>query len=65
MYGIIKEICDKRGINISQLEKKAGLGNGTISGWKDGDVKLSNLDKVAKALDMKTETLIKRRKECQ
>lgn len=65
MYKVIKEICDKKGISISQLERDAGLGNGTISGWKDGDARLTNLDKVAETLGMKTETLIKKRKERQ
>lgn len=65
MYKVIKEICDKKGISVAQLERDAGLGNGTISGWKDGDVRLTNLDKVAEALGMKTETLVKRRKERQ
>lgn len=65
MYAVIKEICDKKGISVAQLERDAGLGNGTISGWKDGDARLTNLDKVAEALGMKTETLVKRRKERQ
>lgn len=65
MYKVVKEICDKKGISVAQLERDSGLGNGTISGWKDGDARLSNLDKVAEALGMKTTTLISRRKEHQ
>ena len=35
IYDNIKKLCKEIDISISQLEKEAGLGNGTISGWKN------------------------------
>lgn len=59
IYNNIKELCDERGISISQLEKEAGLGNGTISGWKESMPRIDNLQSVAKVLKVKVEKLLK------
>lgn len=59
IYDNIKALCDKKKINISTLEKKAGLGNGTIGGWKTASPTLSSLQAVAKVLNVKVSTLLK------
>ena len=48
IFNNIKKLCEKRGISISQLEKEAGLGNGTISGWKESMPRIDSLQAVAK-----------------
>lgn len=53
----------RRGIAIAALEQKAGLGNGTIGGWRTASPTLDSLEKVAAALDVKVETIIRRSKE--
>lgn len=58
IYDKVKEAAVKAGYNISKLEKEAGLGNGTISGWKDGDPKVGTLKRVADVLKMKIEELL-------
>lgn len=63
MYYTIKRICDEKGISIKKLEQNAGLGNGIVGGWRDSSPNLDSLEKVAAALGVKTETLIKRSKE--
>ena len=63
MYETVKEMCEKKNISISRLECKAGLGNGTIAGWKRFEPKLSTLTKVADALGVSVTTLINESKK--
>lgn len=44
----IKELANKQNISISELEKKVGLGAGTVSRW---DVRTPGIDKVTKVAD--------------
>lgn len=60
MYDAIKEICKERNISVSSLERKAGVGNGTITKWNENSPSLDNLQKVADALGIKVTTLINR-----
>lgn len=62
MYDTIKEICEKRNISISELERRAKVGNGTITKWNNSSPNLDNLQKVADALDIKITTLINKSK---
>ena len=59
LYNNIKKICDDRKIAITQLEKKAGLGNGTIGKWRDVTPNMASLEAVAKALELPTAELMK------
>lgn len=58
VYDNIKVICDKKKISICELEKKAGLGNGTIGGWKTASPTLTKLQAVADALGVKVNKLL-------
>lgn len=60
MYDTIKEICKEHHVSVSSLERKAGVGNGTITKWNENSPSLDNLQKVADALDIKVTTLINR-----
>lgn len=61
LYENVKEVCDKKHISISGLEKKAGIGNGTIGKWKDtkSNPKLETLVKIAEVLGVSVGRLIK------
>ena len=59
IYERIKALCDERGIPIYQLEAKAGVSNGTIGAWRSADPKASTLKKVADALGVTVDELIK------
>lgn len=59
IYERIKAICDERGIPIYQLEARAGVANGTIGGWRISDPKVPTLKKVADALGVTVDELIK------
>ena len=58
IFNNIKRLCAKRNISISQLEKEAGLGNGTISGWKESSPTVANLQAVAKVLHCSVDDLL-------
>lgn len=58
IFNNIKKICDEKGISIFQLEKEAGLGNGTISGWKESMPRIYKLQAVAKVLEVKVDKLL-------
>lgn len=60
IYDNIKEICNKKNISISALEKKAGIGNGTIGKWRLYEPNIASLSKVADALDIPISKLMKR-----
>lgn len=62
MHGLltkIKSICDKKGISLAELERKAGLGNGTVGRWDESVPNLASLDAVAKVLGTTSAELIK------
>lgn len=59
-YQKVKALCDERGMTIQKLEQTAGIGNGTIGKLKDGGYpKLTTVEKVAKALEIDANILLK------
>lgn len=60
MYEVVKEAADKKGLGITRVEKMAGLQRSAILKWKESSPTLASLDKVAKALGIKTSTLVER-----
>lgn len=48
IYKKIKDLTEKNGISISALEKKLGIGNGTIRKWNEVSPTLENISKVAR-----------------
>lgn len=59
VYDNIKKICETKKISISQLEKAAGLTNGSISKWNNHAPQADRLHAVAKVLKVKMESLLK------
>ena len=59
IYDNVKRLSDEKGITISKLEKEAGLGNGTIGGWRTSAPRLDSLQAVAKVLKVKVDKLLK------
>lgn len=43
----VKELVEREGISISELESNCDIGNGTISKWKASSPTIANLKKVA------------------
>ena len=59
IYDTIKGMCKDKRVSISAVEKKAKLGNGTISKWKKSSPKIENLQAVAIVLNVKIEKILK------
>lgn len=59
IFDNIKAICEERKLSISALERMAGLGNGTISGWNESSPRLDKITAVADALGIPLSELIK------
>lgn len=55
----ILDYCTREGIPIYMLEKKCGIGNGTIKRWKYSTPRLNSLQKIAKETGMTIEQLLK------
>lgn len=58
LYDKIKEICKKKGITVSTVEKEAGLSNGTIRKWNNSSPTVDSLKAVANVLKVRVEKLI-------
>lgn len=52
IYERIVELCKEKGTTVKQLERDAGLSNGSISKWRECSPMVSSVEKVAKALDV-------------
>lgn len=59
IYKNIKTICDAKGLSIAEVERKAGLKNGTIGKWRTHSPMVENLTAVADVLKVKIDKLIK------
>lgn len=59
IYERIKAEADRRGITIADLEKRAGLGNGVIGGWRTASPNARKLEAVADQLEVTVDYLLK------
>lgn len=58
IYKNVKALADKKGLSIAELEKKAGLSNGTIGKWIESSPKVNSLVKVANVLGVGINKLV-------
>ena len=58
VYEKVRDICYERHISIAELERRAGVSNGTIGSWKKGEPRLSTFKKVCKALRVDADSLM-------
>lgn len=60
IYEKILKYCKENNLSIASFEKKCGIGNGTISAWKDGSKpSLNTLEKIEKTTGISVAELIK------
>lgn len=59
IYSNIKEIADKKGLTIQEIEIRAGLTNGIIGKWRNRSPRVDNLMAVAKVLGVSITRLLK------
>lgn len=63
IHDAICRLAEKRGMSLNQLAHKAGIHPGVISRWKKYKPSYKNLEKVAKALGISVQTLMKEAKK--
>lgn len=54
----IKQLCEKNGTNIANLEKELGFGSGTIRKWNVVSPSVLNLKKVADYFHVSVDELL-------
>lgn len=59
VYDNVKAECDKRKWSINYLESEASLPQGTVRKWKESVPNLANIKRVADALSVSVDWLIK------
>lgn len=59
LYGNVLRLCYEKNMTIQQLEKEAGLSNGSIGKWKKSSPNIYSLMAVAKVLEVKVDKLLK------
>lgn len=50
VYENVKSVCEEQGIPIYECEKRSGLANGVIGGWRKSSPRLDSVIAVSKAL---------------
>lgn len=63
VYANVKELCEKKGMTINAVERKAGLGVGTIQKWNKVSPTVATLQQVANALGVKVTRLVREKKD--
>lgn len=58
VYETIRKICEEKDMSISELERKADLGGGTIHKWKVRSPNLATLAEVSKVLHVPLSKLV-------
>lgn len=61
IYSNIMRLLDEKKMTRAKLENAAGLGNGTIESWKDGNPTIAKLESVANVLGCRVSDLIESR----
>lgn len=59
IYGNVCKLANEKGISICQLEKEAGLPNGTIGKWRTASPMVKSIKAVADVLETTVDDLIK------
>lgn len=55
----VSALCKERNITFAELERKTGLGNGTVRRWKDMNPRVDLLKKVADYFGVTLDELMK------
>lgn len=58
LYDKVLHFCKEKNIPLYIFEKECGLGNGTITGWKNSNPRIDSLQKVAKKMGVSIEKLL-------
>lgn len=60
LYLKIKELADKKGVSLAQIERDLNFSNGIISSWKNGRASQDKLAAIADYFNVSTDYLLGR-----
>ena len=55
----VRELCEKKNISFAELERKLGIGNGTIRRWESKNPRIDTLKAVADYFEVTVDELVK------
>lgn len=58
LYDKVVQFCKENHIPLYSFEKRCGLGNATIRGWKTSNPRIDSIQKVAKEMGVSIEKLL-------
>lgn len=58
LYDKVVQFCKEKHIPLYAFEKRCGLGNATIRGWKTSNPRIDSIQKVAKEMGVPIEKLL-------
>ncbi len=61
LYLKIKELADKKGVSLAQIERDLNFSNGIISSWKNGRASQDKLSAIADYFGVSTDYLLGRK----
>lgn len=61
VYDLVSKIAKERHMTIKDVEMKAGIANGVIGKWRNGNPSMKSLIAVAKALEIPVQDLFVKR----
>ena len=62
IFDNVKELANKKGMSIGELERASGLSNGAIFKWKVSIPKIDSVKAVADVLNVKVDKLLEESK---
>lgn len=63
IFDKVEQYCRENHLPIYLFEKRCGLGNGTVSGWKESNPSFNSIIKVAKEMGISIGTLMEEERE--
>lgn len=60
IYERVMKLIDEQKLTRAKVEAGAGLGNGTIESWKDGNPTINKIEAVAGILGVSVEELVRK-----
>lgn len=58
LFQKVEKYCKENNLSIAAFEKRCGLSNGTVSGWKTFKPNMSSIIKISKEMKMSVDELL-------
>lgn len=58
LFNKVEKYCKENNLSIAAFEKKCGMSNGTVSGWKTFKPSMSSIIKISKEMKISVDELL-------